>query len=88
MKVSKDPHRMSTLKLVELNMQLHELMNKKYIMLSVSPWGALLLFFENNDGTLRRCIDYKKLNKVTINNKYPFPKIDVLFVQNKESKVF
>ena len=69
-------------------MQLHELMDKKYIIPSVSPWGALVLFVKKKDENLRLCIDYRKLNKVTIKNKYPFPKIDDLFDQMKETKVF
>ena len=72
---------MSTSKLVELKMQLHELMDKKYIIPSVSPWGAPILFVKKKDGTLRLCIDYRKLNKVTIKNKYPFPGIDDFFIK-------
>ena len=51
--VSKDPYRMSTSELVELNMQLQELMDKIYIRQIVSPWGALLLFFKKKDGNLK-----------------------------------
>jgi hypothetical protein len=65
---SKTPYRMSTPKLKELQMQLEELPRKGYIHPSVSPWGALVLFVKK-DGTLRLCIDFMKLNKVTINNK-------------------
>jgi hypothetical protein len=70
---------MSTPKLVELKLQLKEMMDKGYIRPIVSPWGALVLFVKNKDGTLRSCIDYRQLNKVTINNKYPLPRIDDLF---------
>ena len=51
--MSKEPYRMSTLEMLELKMQLHELLEKKYIRLSVSPWGALVLFVKNKDGTLK-----------------------------------
>ena len=57
--VSKTPCRMSTPEFLELKMQLHELLEKKYIMSSVSSWGALVLFVIKKDGTLRLCIDYK-----------------------------
>ena len=51
-------------------MQLQELLENKYIKSSVSPWGAPVLFVKKKDGTLRLCIDYKQLNKVTMKNKY------------------
>ena len=57
--VSKTPHRMSTPEMLELKMQLQELLEKKYIRLSVSPWGAPVLFVKKKDGTLRLCIDYR-----------------------------
>ena len=79
---------MITPKLVELKMQIHELMDKKYIRPSVSPWGVHVLFVKNKDENLRLCIDYKKLNKVTVKNRYPLPKINDLFDQMKEAKVF
>jgi len=68
---SKSPYKMSTPELVEIKLQLKEMLDKGYIMPSVSPWGASVLFVNKKDGTLRLCIDYKKLNKVTIKNKYP-----------------
>lgn len=52
-------------------------MDKKFIRLSVSPWGVLVLFVRKKDGLLQLCIDYRKLNKVTIKNKYPLPRIDL-----------
>jgi hypothetical protein len=62
-------------------MQLEELLKKGYIHASVSPWGAPILFVKNKDGTLRLCIEFQQLNKYTINNKYPLPRIDDLFDQ-------
>jgi hypothetical protein len=79
--VSWTPYRMSTPELVELKLQLKEMMDKGYIRPSVSPWGAPVLIVKKKDGTLRLCIDYRQLNKVTIKNKYPLPKIDDLFDQ-------
>jgi hypothetical protein len=55
---------------------------------SVSPWGAPTLFVKKKDGTLRLCIDYRKLNKMTIKNKYPFPRIDDLFDQLRGATIF
>ena len=63
-------------------------MDKKYIIPSVSPWGAPLLFVKNKDGNLRLCIDYMKLNKVIVKNNYPLPIIEDLFDQMKGAKVF
>jgi hypothetical protein len=86
--VSKTPYRMSTPELKELQMQLEELLKKGYIRPSVSPWGAPVLFVRKKDGTLRLCIDFRQLNKVTVKNKYPLPRIDDLFDQLKDAKIF
>jgi hypothetical protein len=86
--VSKTSYRMSTPELKELQMHLEELLKKRYIHPSVSPWGALVLFVKNKYGTLRLCIDFRQLNKVTIKNKYPMPMIDDLFDQLKDAKIF
>jgi hypothetical protein len=58
---------MSTQELKELQMKLEELLKKRYICPSVSPWGVLVLFIKNKDGTLRKCIEFRQLNKSTIN---------------------
>eukprot|EP00253_Pinus_taeda_P011517 PITA_11517 len=86
--VSRAPYRMSIPELTELKMQLQELLDKEYIRPSVSPWGAPVLFVKKKDGTLRMCIDYRQLNKLTIKNKYPLPQIDELFDQVKGATVF
>ena len=82
------PYRMSTLELVELKLWLKEMMDKGYILPSVSPWGASFLFVENKYGTLRLCINCRKLNKTTIKNKYPLPRIDDLFDQLRGDSIF
>ena len=64
--VSRAPYRMSPPELIELKMQLQELLDKGYIRPSVSPWSTPVLFTKKKDGTIRLCIDYRKLNKVTI----------------------
>jgi hypothetical protein len=86
--VSRTPYRMSTPELVELKLQLKEMMDKGYIRPSVSPWGAPVLFVKKKDDTLRLCIDYRQLNKVTIKNKYPLPRIDDLFDQLGGASIF
>jgi hypothetical protein len=64
------------------------LLKKGYILPSVSPWGALILFFKKKYGTLRLCIDFKQLNKVIVKKKYPFPRIDDIFYQLKGENMF
>ena len=63
-------------------------MDKGFIRSSVSPWGALVLFVKKKDSTLRMCIDYRKINKVIVNNKYSLPRIEDLFYQLKGAGVF
>jgi hypothetical protein len=86
--VSKTCYRMDTLELKELQMQLEEILKKGYIHLSVSPWGALVFFVKNKDGTLRLCIDLRQLNKVTIKSKYPLPRIVDIFDHLKGERLF
>ena len=86
--MSRTPYRMSTPKLVELKFQLKEMMDRGYIQPNMSPWGALVMFVKNKDGTLSLCIDYRQLNKVTIKNKYPLPRIDDLFDQLGGASIF
>ena len=86
--ISKAPYRMAPAELKELQIQLQELLDKGFIRPSHSPWGAPVLFVKKKDGALRMCIDYRELNKVTIKNRYPLPRIDDLFDQLKGSVVF
>ena len=74
--------------LKELKAQLQELLDKGFIKPSVSPWGAPVLFVKKKDGTIRLCVDYRQLNKATIKNKYPLPRIDDLFDQLQGAAVF
>lgn len=78
---------MSTSELVELKLQIKEMLDKGYIRPHLSPWGALMLFVKNKDGTLRLCIDYRQLNKVTINKNYQLLRND-LFDQLKGVMMF
>jgi hypothetical protein len=85
--ISKRPYRMPPAELAELKKQLQELLDKGFIHPSTSPWGCPALFVKK-DESLRLCIDYRPLNAVTIKNKYPLPRIDVLFDQLVRAKVF
>jgi hypothetical protein len=64
------------------------MLSKGLIRPSASPWGSHVLFVDKRDGTIRLCVDYHKLNEVTIKNKYPLPKIEDLFDQLNGAKVF
>jgi hypothetical protein len=86
--ISKRPYRMPPKELAELKTQLQELLDKGYICPSSSPWGCPALFVKKKDGSLRMCVDYRPLNAVTIKNKYPLPRIDVLFDQLAGANVF
>ncbi|KAL4038168.1 hypothetical protein IC575_001775 [Cucumis melo] len=79
---------MAPAELKELKVQLQELLDKGFIRPSVSPWGAPVLFVKKKDGSMCLCIDYRELNKVTIKNKYPLPRIDDLFDQLQGNTVF
>ena len=65
----------------ELEVQVSDLLKKEFIRRSVSEWGAPVVFATKADGSLRLCVDYRELNKVTRKNKYPLPRIDDLFDQ-------
>ncbi|KAD4586366.1 hypothetical protein E3N88_23967 [Mikania micrantha] len=86
--ISKAPYRMAPTELKELKEQLEELLDIGFIRPSVSPWGAPVLFVKKKDGTMRLCIDYRELNKITIRNRYPLPRIDDLFDQLQGAKCF
>ncbi|GJZ06259.1 putative reverse transcriptase domain-containing protein [Tanacetum coccineum] len=81
MPVAKSPYRLPPSELEELVGKLKELQDTSFIRPSSSPWGALVLFVKKKDGSFRMCIDYRELNKLTIKNRYPLPRIDDLFDQ-------
>jgi hypothetical protein len=86
--ISRCPYKMTPKELAELKVQLNELMDKGFIRPSSSPWGCPALFVKKKDQSLRLCVDYRPLNDVIIKNKYPFPRIDILFDQLASAKVF
>jgi hypothetical protein len=86
--ISRRPYKMTPKELAELKVQLNELRDKGFIRPSSSPWGYPALFVRKKDQSLRLCVDYRPLNAVTIKNKYPLPRIDILFDQLVDAKVF
>jgi hypothetical protein len=87
-RISKRVYRMDVKDLIELNKQIEELLEKGFIRPSSSPWGAPILFVNKKDGSRRMCVDYRSLNKVTIKNKYPLPRIEDLFDQMRGATLF
>jgi hypothetical protein len=86
--ISKRPYRMPPKELAELKIQVQELLDKGYIRPSASSWGCPAIFVKKKDHSLRLCVVYQPLNAVTIKNRYPLPRIDVLFNQLSRAKIF
>ena len=86
--IAQKPYRMNPKELDELKRQLEDMLQKGLIRPSASPWGSPVIFVDKRDGTTRLCVDYRKLNDVTIKNKYPLPKIEDLFDQMNGARVF
>ncbi|KAJ0937111.1 putative nucleotidyltransferase, Ribonuclease H [Helianthus annuus] len=86
--VAKAPYRLAPSELQELMSQIQEFLDKGFIRPSVSPWGAPVLFVKKKDGSMRMCIDYRELNKLTVKNRYPLPRIDDLFDQLQRASWF
>ncbi|GKA18650.1 putative reverse transcriptase domain-containing protein [Tanacetum coccineum] len=86
--VARAPYRLALSEMKELSDQLQELFDKGFIRPSSSPWGALVLFVKKKDISFQMCIDYPELNKLTVKNRYPLPRIDDLFNQLQGSSVY
>ncbi|GJR81946.1 putative reverse transcriptase domain-containing protein [Tanacetum coccineum] len=86
--VARAPYHLAPFEMKELSEQLQELLEKGFIQPSSSPWGAPVLFVKKKDGSFRMCIDYRELNKLTIKNRYPLPRIDNLFDQLQGFSVY
>ncbi|GJZ54723.1 putative reverse transcriptase domain-containing protein [Tanacetum coccineum] len=86
--VARAPYRLAPSERQELSTQLQELSKEGFIRPSSSPWGDLVLFVKKNYGYFRMCIDYRELNKLTVKNRYPLPRIDDLFDQLQGSRVY
>jgi hypothetical protein len=86
--ISRRSYRMPPNELAELKTQLQDLLEKGFIQPSSSPWGCPAIFVKKKDQTLQMCVDYRPLNEVTIKNKYPLPRIDILFDQLTRARVF
>jgi hypothetical protein len=85
---SRPLYRLSPLELAEVKRQVTDLLAKGLIEPSTSPYGAPVLFVQKKDGSLRMCIDYRALNKITVRNQYPLPRIDDLMDQLQGARVF
>ncbi len=81
-------YRLSHAERQELESQVETLLAKGWIQPSSSPFGAPVLFVPKKDGGFRMCIDYRALNKLTIKNKWPLPRIDDLLDTLSKAKVF
>ncbi|GJS16257.1 putative reverse transcriptase domain-containing protein [Tanacetum coccineum] len=86
--IARAPYRLAPSEMKELSEQLKELSDKGFIRPSSSPWGAPVLFVKKKDGSFRMCIDYRELNKLTVKNRYPLPRIDDLFDQLQGKRRF
>ncbi|GKF46114.1 hypothetical protein Tco_0135916, partial [Tanacetum coccineum] len=86
--VARAPYILAPSEMKELAEQLQELTDKGFIRPSSSPWGAPVLFVKKKDGSFRMCIDYRELNKLTVKNRYPLPRIDDLFDQLQGSSIY
>nr|GFD08029.1 putative reverse transcriptase domain-containing protein [Tanacetum cinerariifolium] len=86
--VARVPYRLAPFEMKELSDQLQELSDKGFIRPSSSPWGALILFVKNKDGSFQMFIDYREFNKLTVKNRYPLSRIDDLFDQLQESRIY
>nr|GEV53059.1 retrovirus-related Pol polyprotein from transposon 17.6 [Tanacetum cinerariifolium] len=86
--LARAPYRLAPSEMKELSEQLQELSEKGFIRPSSSPLEAPILFIKKKDGSFRMCIDYRELNKLTVKNHYPLPRIDDLFDQNQGSSVY
>nr|GEU84976.1 putative reverse transcriptase domain-containing protein [Tanacetum cinerariifolium] len=86
--VAQAPYRLAQSEMKELSEQLQELSNKGFIRPSSSPWGASILFIKKKDRSFRMCNNYRELNKLTVKNRYPLPRIDNLFDQLQGSSVY
>ena len=86
--ISMIPHRLAPVELQELKVQIQGLLDKGFIRPRTLPWGAPILFANKKDKTLRLCVDYRQLNRVTIKNRYPLPRIDDFFDQLRRALVY
>nr|GEX96547.1 putative reverse transcriptase domain-containing protein [Tanacetum cinerariifolium] len=86
--VARTPYRLAPSEMKELSEQLQELSDKGFIRPSSLPWGAPVIFVKKKDGSFKMCIDYRELNKLTVKNRYPLPRIDDLFDQLQGSSIY
>ena len=80
-------YKLSPVELETLSKYIEENLQKGFIRHSQSPYGAPIVFARKKDGTLRICVDYRGLNKLTIKNRYPLPLIGELLDRISRAKV-
>jgi hypothetical protein len=81
-------YRMSVMEIAEIEKQIQELLDKGVIVPSSSPCGSPIVLVPKKDGTWHMCVDFKALNKITVKNRYPLPRIDDFLDQLKDAKYF
>lgn len=81
-------YHLSPKELEEVKAQLTDLLEKGFIQPSKSPFGAPIIFVPKKNGKLRMCVDYRALNKLTVKNRYPLPRIDELMDRLQGATVF
>ncbi|GJX77943.1 putative reverse transcriptase domain-containing protein [Tanacetum coccineum] len=86
--VARAPYQLALSEMKKFSEQQQELPDKGFIKPSSSPWGALVMFVKKKDGPFRMCIDYQELNKLTMKNRYPLPRINDLSDQLQGSSVY
>lgn len=86
--VAQAPYRLAPTEIKEMMNQIQQFLDKVFIRPSSSPWGAPVLFERKKDGSMHMCIDYRALNKLTVKNKYPLPRIHDLFDQIEGASCF
>ncbi|KAI3819446.1 hypothetical protein L1987_13282 [Smallanthus sonchifolius] len=86
--MARAPYRLAPSELKELMKQIQELLDRGFIRPSTSPCGAPVLFVKKKDESMWMFNNYQELNKITVKNKYPFPRIDDFFDQLQGAKYF
>jgi hypothetical protein len=82
------PYRRSPKDHQTLSAETEKLLNQKHIEPSTSPWNSPVVLVRKKDGNTRFCVDYRKLNDITVKDSFPLPRIDDIFDQLSQSVYF